>query len=281
MPAQPWLDVPFADKDAAKAAGARWDPKARRWYASRPGVPELARWLPRPPIPAVLPGEDRQFGGGLFVDLVPSSCWFTNVRSCIDPVDWQRLRRVVFGRAGHVCEACGAGPDRAAGRWLEAHERWAYTEDHDPVGGRGPVQALRRIICLCTWCHQATHYGLAQLRGTDAAAFAHLRTVTRHDRARGPRAHRRRVRPLACPLAAGLDPGPARAHRRRRHVGPATRGHRPCGRRGPQPCARPNDSPVQQRARGTSDRRGHPGFLVVRIGQGWSGRVGRSPASGR
>lgn len=179
MPAQPWLDVPFADKDAAKAAGARWDPKARRWYAPRPGIVELARWLPRPPIPAVLPGEDRQFGGGLFVDLVPSSCWFTNVRSCIDPLDWERLRRVVFDRAGHVCEACGAGPDRAAGRWLEAHERWAYTDDPGPGrDGGGAVQALRRIICLCTWCHQATHYGLAQLRGTDAAAFAHLRTVT-------------------------------------------------------------------------------------------------------
>ncbi len=70
MAAQPWLDVSFGEKEAAKAAGARWDPRARRWYAPRPGIPELARWLPRPPIPAVLPGEDRAFGAGLFVDLV-------------------------------------------------------------------------------------------------------------------------------------------------------------------------------------------------------------------
>ena len=43
---QPWLDVPFGEKDDAKAAGALWDWRAKRWYAPRPGMPELARWLP-------------------------------------------------------------------------------------------------------------------------------------------------------------------------------------------------------------------------------------------
>jgi hypothetical protein len=37
-----WLDVPFGDKDEAKAAGARWDPQARRWYAPQPGMDCLA-----------------------------------------------------------------------------------------------------------------------------------------------------------------------------------------------------------------------------------------------
>lgn len=39
---------------------------------------DLARWAALPDIPDLLPGEDRSFGSGLFVDLVPSSCWFTN-----------------------------------------------------------------------------------------------------------------------------------------------------------------------------------------------------------
>jgi uncharacterized protein DUF5710/nuclease-like protein len=43
---QPWLDVPFGEKDDAKAAGALWDWRAKRWYAPRPGMGELARWLP-------------------------------------------------------------------------------------------------------------------------------------------------------------------------------------------------------------------------------------------
>lgn len=52
---QPWLDVPFGEKDEAKAAGAQWDWRAKRWYAPRPGMPELARWLP---VAAPAP-EDR------------------------------------------------------------------------------------------------------------------------------------------------------------------------------------------------------------------------------
>jgi len=49
---QPWLDVPFGEKDEAKAAGARWDWRAKRWYAPQPGMPELARWLPGRRTPA-------------------------------------------------------------------------------------------------------------------------------------------------------------------------------------------------------------------------------------
>ncbi|MCP2257566.1 hypothetical protein LX15_001251 [Streptoalloteichus tenebrarius] len=166
-----WLDVPFPEKDEAKAAGARWDPAARRWYAPRSGIAALERWAALPEVPDLLPGEDRSFGSGLFVDLVPSSCWFTNVRSCVVPRDWERLRRMILGRAGHRCEACGQGEDRTSRRWLEAHERWSYDE------GRR-VQALRRLICLCTPCHTTTHFGLAEVRGLRQAALAQLRQVT-------------------------------------------------------------------------------------------------------
>ena len=114
-----WLDVPFAEKDEAKAGGARWDPAARRWYAPRSGLSALDRWQARPDVPSLLPGEDRDFGSGLFVDLVPSSCWFSNVRSCVDQRDWERLRRMITNRADRRCEVCRRGQDREAGRWLE------------------------------------------------------------------------------------------------------------------------------------------------------------------
>lgn len=166
-----WLDVPFSDKDAAKGLGARWDPAAKRWFAPRPGMTGLARWAALPELPDLLPGEDRTFGSGLFVDLVPAGCWFTNVRSATIPRDWERLRRMINRRAGQRCEACGRGEDRATRRWLEAHERWAY----DP---HTSVQALRRLICLCSDCHQATHLGLAQVRGLDGESFDHLMAVT-------------------------------------------------------------------------------------------------------
>jgi hypothetical protein len=166
-----WLDVPFGEKDEAKALGARWDPGARRWYAPRPGIAGLERWTALADVPDLLPGEDRSFGAGLFVDLVPSSCWFTNVRSCVSERDWERLRRMITGRAGLRCEVCGQSEDRSAGRWLEAHERWAYDE-------AAHVQSLRRLICLCTDCHTVTHFGLATIKGRDAQALRHLRAVT-------------------------------------------------------------------------------------------------------
>ncbi|MGV2917042.1 DUF5710 domain-containing protein [Streptomyces alfalfae] len=80
-----WLDVPYADKDRAKKAGAWWDPAAKRWFAPRKGMTELQEWAAAPDVPDLLPGEDRTLGNGLFVDLVPSSCWFTNIRSCVTP----------------------------------------------------------------------------------------------------------------------------------------------------------------------------------------------------
>ena len=166
-----WLDVAFAEKDEAKARGARWDPAARRWYAPKPCMTVLDRWQARPDVPDLLPGEDRSFGSGLFVDLVPSSCWFSNVRSCVDQRDWERLRRMITNRADQQCEVCQRGQDREARRWLEAHERWAYDDSNN-------VQALRRLICLCTDCHTATHFGLASINGKCAEAFKHLCTVT-------------------------------------------------------------------------------------------------------
>jgi hypothetical protein len=175
-PARVYLDVPFADKEQAKAAGARWDQTARRWYDPRPATagrarPELAGWAARPQVPELLPGEDRGFGSGLLVDLVPDPCWFTNVRTCVSVQDWERLRLMITRRAGHRCEACGRGEDRASRRWLEAHERWHYDEHTG-------VQALRRLVCLCSECHLSTHLGYANVTGRAGQALAHLATVT-------------------------------------------------------------------------------------------------------
>ncbi|WP_329020439.1 DNA primase [Streptomyces sp. NBC_01601] len=122
-------------------------------------------------VPEILPGEDRSLGSDLFVDLVPATCWFTHVRSCVSPADWRRLRQMITERAGQRCEACGAGPDPAQHRRLEAHERWMFDDD-------AGVQRLKRLICLCSDCHAVTHYGLAQIRGHGEQALEHLMRVT-------------------------------------------------------------------------------------------------------
>jgi len=162
-----YLDVPYSEKDEAKRFGARWDQAARRWYDSRPPTPALQRWAARPEVPELLPGEDRSFGQGLFVDLVPSSCWFTNVRWCVTEADWERLRRPIVRRAEGRCEACGA----ERGQRVEVHERWHYDYDRS-------VQSLRRLVALCPACHSTTHFGHAAAIGRDGEARAHLQAVT-------------------------------------------------------------------------------------------------------
>src|SRR5690606_1113477 len=110
-------------------------------------------------------------GAGLFVDLVPDSCWLTNIRSCLSRDDWRRVRRLVIGRADRRCEVCGRGKDPEGRRRLEVHERWEFDD-------RSGIQTLRRLICLCSDCHATSHYGIAQVRGNELSAFTHLREVT-------------------------------------------------------------------------------------------------------
>jgi hypothetical protein len=67
------LQVPFAEKDQAKAAGARWDANARAWYvqATRDqDLSGLARWLP--PAPYALPSGPTVAVG---LAVLSENCW--------------------------------------------------------------------------------------------------------------------------------------------------------------------------------------------------------------
>ena len=42
-----YLDVPFSEKDQAKALGAWWDPQARKWFIPQgKSVEPFSRWIP-------------------------------------------------------------------------------------------------------------------------------------------------------------------------------------------------------------------------------------------
>lgn len=43
------LNVPFGEKDEAKALGARWDPTRKKWYidAQQAAIEAFTRWVPR------------------------------------------------------------------------------------------------------------------------------------------------------------------------------------------------------------------------------------------
>ena len=175
-----YFRIPHNDKDQAKAIGARWSMKYDLWYApdGRADIEaRLAeRWPKTTPLLPIdtFPGEDRAFGEApkLAVDMIPATCWFTNVRSSISQDDWRRIALGVKQRAFRHCELCRGQADKKQAIYLEPHERFDYVEG---------VQVLKRLVCVCTRCHNAIHFGRAQATGKYEEARAHLARVNGWD----------------------------------------------------------------------------------------------------
>lgn len=99
--------------------------------------------------------------------LIPSTSFFTNLRSMLPASEWDRLRRDCYQKAGHVCEVCGGrGPKHP----VECHEIWKYNT-------KKGVQRLDGLIALCPACHEVVHFGLAQVRGRGKIALKHMMKV--------------------------------------------------------------------------------------------------------
>ncbi len=103
----------------------------------------------------------------LTIELVPQTCWFSNVRSEVSPAEWDRLRKAVSHEAGNRCQICGGrGP-----KWpVECHEIWGYDDECH-------IQTLRGLLALCPACHEVKHMGLANIRGRGRIAMQHLAKV--------------------------------------------------------------------------------------------------------
>lgn len=105
----------------------------------------------------------------LTIELVPSSCWFSNVRSSVSRKEWDIIRKQVYSEANNICEICGGkGPNHP----VECHEIWNYDD-------KKLIQKLVGMIALCPSCHQVKHIGLSQVRGIGTEAKNHLAKVNK------------------------------------------------------------------------------------------------------
>lgn len=95
-------------------------------------------------------------------ELVPESCWCSNLRSQLPQGAWDTVRRRAYARAGGKCMICGAPTSR-----LEAHEQWTYDDDTH-------IQSLKNIVAVCRSCHEVIHIGRTQLVGREEQAIAHF-----------------------------------------------------------------------------------------------------------
>lgn len=95
--------------------------------------------------------QDKQIQNlPLPIELVPTTAWWSNVRSNVTSSQWKKIKAIVFEASGHKCEICGGvGKNHP----VECHEVWEYDE-------KEKFQKLLKFQALCPLCHQVKHIGL-------------------------------------------------------------------------------------------------------------------------
>lgn len=101
----------------------------------------------------------------LTIELVPRTCWWSNVRSNLRQSQWDRLRKQVYKAADYKCEICGGVGTKHP---VECHEIWDYDD-------KKKLQTLSKFIAICPLCHQVKHIGLTGTRGKKYAERAYKR----------------------------------------------------------------------------------------------------------
>jgi len=87
----------------------------------------------------------------LYIELVPESCWYENLRKVLSKNEWDTLRKEVYHKSGNKCEICGA-----IGK-LNCHEIWEYGDERN-------IQYLKGFQALCDSCHNIKHIGFVNIQ---------------------------------------------------------------------------------------------------------------------
>lgn len=90
----------------------------------------------------------------LVIELVPSTCWYSNLRNAVSREVWDRIRYKAYKASGNRCKVCGVD------RTLYCHEVWSYDD-------KEYVQTLVGFVALCEPCHMVKHIGFAGIRAME------------------------------------------------------------------------------------------------------------------
>lgn len=134
----------FYQKEIVKKEGAKWDVNNKTWYIEEGGINvNLYPYLP------VKYRPDKMIS---IIDMIPETCFYSNVRDHITKDAWKAIRDNLISASGGNCVSCG---DKH-GYKLEAHEIFSYKDG---------VQILENIVPLCRICHLCQHPGYAGVIG--------------------------------------------------------------------------------------------------------------------
>lgn len=109
----------------------------------------------------------------LTVELIPSTCFNSNVRTTVKPKEWDKIRRISYEKANDKCEICNdIGKNQGYKHNVECHEIWEYDDQNH-------VQKLIGLISLCPICHQVKHIGRAIAIGKQIICFQQLSKINK------------------------------------------------------------------------------------------------------
>jgi len=91
--------------------------------------------------------EEKNFK--LEVELVPKTCFYSNVRNTVSDSKWDKIRKKAYKDADYKCSICGADDVK-----LSCHEVWDYDDENH-------VQHLKGFQALCKSCHMIKHAGFS------------------------------------------------------------------------------------------------------------------------
>lgn len=107
----------------------------------------------------------------LVIELIPTTCHFSNVRTTVTKKDWDKIRFLTYKKANNKCEICGdVGKNQGYNHNVECHEIWDYNDNTH-------VQKLVGLIALCPICHQAKHIGRVMAMKKHKNAFNQLMKI--------------------------------------------------------------------------------------------------------
>lgn len=86
----------------------------------------------------------------LEIELVPETCWYSNLRTALGQELWDVIRKKAYIDAGFRCAICKIKAQ------LHCHEIWDYNI-------KTKIQALKGFTALCPLCHHVKHIGLARI----------------------------------------------------------------------------------------------------------------------
>jgi hypothetical protein len=111
----------------------------------------------------------------LKIELIPKTCHYSNVRTCLTTTQWDKIRKLSYEKANHVCEICGdTGKNQGFNHNVECHEIWEYDEYN-------MVQRLVGLISLCPRCHMVKHIGRSIAIGNEEVCYRQLAKVNKWD----------------------------------------------------------------------------------------------------